>query len=62
MRVEPGMVMFVLLFVVRRLAEETGVRLGVLDPYGVGIEPGPDLYFALMRSNAEAVAHCLSGG
>jgi zinc transport system substrate-binding protein len=44
---------------VRRLAEETGVRLGYLDPYGVAHEPGPDLFPALIRANAGAVAECL---
>ena len=47
---------------VRRLAEETGVRLGVLDPYGVGRAPGPDLYFEVMQANAASVAGCLSSG
>ena len=43
---------------VRALAEGTGVATGVLDPLGVGLEAGPDLYFDLMRANARAFRAC----
>ncbi len=42
-----------------RLVADTGVRTAELDPLGVGIPPGPELYFRLMRRNAEAVRSCL---
>ena len=42
------------------VTEGTDVRSGVLDPLGADIEAGPDLYFALMRQNAEALVGCLS--
>ena len=44
---------------VRTLVDGTGVATGVLDPLGVGIEAGPDLYFDLMRANARAFRACL---
>lgn len=44
------------------LAEERETRFGVLDPLGAALEPGPDLYFRLMRTNAAALAMCLGGG
>lgn len=42
------------------VTEGTDVRSGVLDPLGADIDAGPDLYFALMRRNAEALVGCLS--
>ena len=39
--------------------EET--RTASLDPVGVDIARGPDLYTELLRSNAEALKACLSG-
>ncbi|MGI9336642.1 MAG: zinc ABC transporter substrate-binding protein [Gammaproteobacteria bacterium] len=45
----------------RRLAEDTGARLGVLDPVGADLRPGPLLYFDLMRANANALVRCLAG-
>ena len=43
----------------QRLVADTGLKTAVLDPLGVGLEPGPDLYFRLLRRNAEAVRSCL---
>ncbi len=43
-----------------RLVEDTGVRVGTLDPIGVDLPPGPELYFEMMRRNARAIATCLS--
>lgn len=37
----------------------TSARLGILDPLGAGLETGPDLYFRLMRGNAQSLADCL---
>jgi len=49
---------------VERVAAEVGARIGELDPIGVGLEPGPDLWFALMLGNAGSLRSCLaqSGG
>ncbi|WP_114393225.1 zinc ABC transporter substrate-binding protein [Oleisolibacter albus] len=44
---------------VRTLAEGTPARTGVLDPEGASLPPGPGLYEALMRFNADALAGCL---
>jgi len=38
----------------------TAARSGVLDPEGADLAPGPDLYFALMRGLADALADCLA--
>ncbi|GBD44129.1 High-affinity zinc uptake system protein ZnuA [bacterium HR40] len=47
---------------IRELAAQTGVAVAVLDPLGTGLPPGPDLYPALMRRNAEALVDCFSKG
>lgn len=41
------------------LVENTDVQIGILDPIGAGWPPGPDLYFNMMRKNAEALSKCL---
>ena len=41
------------------IIEGTDSRSGVLDPLGANLEPGPDLYFALMRNMAQALKSCL---
>jgi len=43
------------------LTEGAGVNLGELDTLGVGLPPGPDLYFDLMARNTETIKRCLSG-
>jgi len=44
-----------------QMAEATGATLGApLDPEGVTLDPGPDLYPALMTGLAGALADCLS--
>jgi len=43
------------------LVEGTPARIGVLDPLGAGLKVGPDLYFHLLKSDAEAVRNCLEG-
>jgi zinc transport system substrate-binding protein len=45
---------------IQSLAGDAEMRVGVLDPLGAGLEPGPTLYDALMRKNADAVAACLA--
>ncbi len=44
---------------VATVAEGTGVRIGVLDPLGASLPPGPDLYPELLRGLAESLADCL---
>lgn len=39
----------------------TAAELGTLDPLGLGIPDGIDLYFVMMRRMAEAVNRCLAG-
>lgn len=41
------------------LVEGTGARLGRLDPLGAGLQPGPALYFQLMRDVAAGFESCL---
>jgi len=44
---------------VRLVAEGTDLRIGAaLDPEGVAIEPGPELYETLMRNLARNIADC----
>jgi zinc transport system substrate-binding protein len=42
------------------LTEGTDARAGVLDPEGLSLDAGPDLYFALMRNLAGSLKACLS--
>jgi zinc transport system substrate-binding protein len=46
--------------VVTTLTEGTGVRAAIADPLGASLEPGPDLYPALMRTLARSLAECLT--
>lgn len=46
---------------VERVAAEVGARIGELDPVGLGLEPAPDSWSALMRRNAESLVACLAG-
>jgi len=41
------------------LDENTKARVGVLDPLGADLEPGPGLYPRLMRNLAQSLAGCL---
>lgn len=45
--------------VIASVMEGTRARAGVLDPEGLALEPGPDLYFALIRGLAREVRTCL---
>lgn len=38
----------------------TGARVGVLDPMGGALSPGPQAWFTLMRGLSDALAACLS--
>jgi zinc transport system substrate-binding protein len=45
---------------VRNVIEGTSARMGTLDPEGARLDPGPDLYFKLMRKLAADLKECLS--
>lgn len=45
---------------VQNLVEGTSARTGTLDAEGLGLEPGPDLYFVLMRRLADDLKGCLA--
>lgn len=47
---------------VQTLARGTAVRIGVLDPLGANLPPGPGLYPAMMRQLAAALVQCLAPG
>jgi zinc transport system substrate-binding protein len=44
---------------VATVAEGTGARIGLLDPLGASLPPGPDLYPELLRGLADSLAGCL---
>ncbi len=44
---------------VAAVTEGTDARSGTLDPVGITLAPGPDLYFALMRNLAAGLKSCL---
>lgn len=44
---------------VQTLISGTSAQAGSLDPIGAGIQPGPELYFKLMRNLATSMAGCL---
>lgn len=46
--------------VVQTLADAAGARVGVLDPQGADIPPGPEHYFTLMTRLADSLASCLA--
>lgn len=46
---------------VEAVREGTGARTATLDPEGLTLSPGPELYFSLMRSLARDLKACLSG-
>lgn len=46
---------------VETLVEGTPARMGVLDPVGAGLAPGPDAYPTLLRDLADDLRACLAG-
>ena len=44
-----------------RIAEGTGARIAEIDPLGARLDPGPDLYPALIENLARDMADCLAG-
>lgn len=47
---------------IETVVEGTQARVAVLDTLGAELDNGPELYFQLMRGNAQALADCLGGG
>jgi zinc transport system substrate-binding protein len=45
---------------VETLARGSDVRVGVLDPLGADLKPGPDLYPEMMQALARALTGCLA--
>ncbi len=45
---------------IKAIAQGTGARLAMLDPLGANLQPGPEAYFEMMRTNATAMADCLT--
>ena len=45
---------------VQNLVEGTSARTGTLDGEAIALEPGPDLYFAMMRRLADDLKSCLA--
>ncbi len=45
---------------VAAVIEDSGARAGTLDPEGLGLAPGPQLYFTLMRNLALSLKSCLA--
>ena len=45
---------------VRLITEGTDARAGTVDPTGATIEPGPEMYFSLMRGMAASFKTCLT--
>jgi zinc transport system substrate-binding protein len=43
------------------VVEGSGARIGVLDPLGAKLAPGPGLYFSLLNSLADDLIGCLAG-
>ena len=46
--------------VVESLAKSAGARVGILDPQGASLSPGPDLDPALLAALADSLTNCLS--
>lgn len=46
--------------VAQAIVEGTSARVATLDPLGAGLEPGPGLYFELMRGLARDLRACLA--
>jgi len=43
------------------VVEDSGARIGVLDPLGSGLAPGPGQYSSLLNSLADDLVRCLAG-
>lgn len=45
----------------RTVVDDMPVRVGILDPLGAALPPGPEFYPRLLRAMAQTLADCLSG-
>lgn len=45
---------------VATIIEGTAIRSGTIDPLGVDVENGPELYFAIVRNMAASFSNCLA--
>lgn len=45
---------------IETLDDKTQARIGVLDPLGADLQPGPELYPKLMRDLAQSLSSCLT--
>jgi zinc transport system substrate-binding protein len=45
---------------VNTIAQSAAIKTGVLDPIGLELSPGPDLYFDLMNNLSKSFADCLA--
>jgi zinc transport system substrate-binding protein len=45
---------------IKTLTAGTNARMGILDPMGADLKPGPNAYFKLMRNMGAALITCLS--
>jgi len=46
---------------INTIIKGTKARIGILDPLGAAIQPGPDLWFKMMSGLGEALVGCLGG-
>ncbi len=46
--------------ILRILQEDSDLKIGVLDPLGADVEPGPNSYFEIMRNIMRELNECLS--
>ena len=44
---------------IKAISEGSKVKIGVLDPLGANLAPGPGLYFQLLRNIALSMRDCL---
>ncbi|MCG7987340.1 MAG: SCO family protein [Candidatus Thiodiazotropha weberae] len=42
------------------LTQESDINHGILNSFGIGLPPGPDLYFTLMEHNTDEIKRCLN--
>jgi len=42
------------------VAEDTQIRMGVIDPLGAKVQPGPNAYFEIIRSIVNSLTNCLT--
>jgi len=46
---------------IKAISEGSGIKIGVLDPLGARLTPGPRLYFQLLNNIALSMRDCLQG-